>query len=215
MREALLLRIAQVVLALPSRAVVAVDGVDGSGKTMLADELATALQLAGRETVRASVDGFHNPRAVRYARGKSDPLGFFLDSYNYESLRRHLIDPFRRGAPSVDIARFDHRTDSAEPVTVSDIGANAVLILDGIFLHRDELAQLWDYSLFLAVPFEISYQRMAARDGSDPDPEAADNRRYLEGQKLYLATCEPRERASLVVDNSDLAAPFIIGSSAL
>jgi uridine kinase len=48
---------------------VAIDGVDGSGKTTLADELVDLIHSAGREVIRASVDGFHNPRDVRYARG--------------------------------------------------------------------------------------------------------------------------------------------------
>jgi uridine kinase len=37
---------------------VAIDGVDGAGKTHLADELALLLGAAGRPTIRASVDGF-------------------------------------------------------------------------------------------------------------------------------------------------------------
>jgi hypothetical protein len=38
---------------------VAIDGVDGVGKTTLADELVAPLQLLGRDVIRASIDGFH------------------------------------------------------------------------------------------------------------------------------------------------------------
>ncbi len=37
---------------------VAVDGVDGAGKTMFADELATVVGAGDREVIRASVDDF-------------------------------------------------------------------------------------------------------------------------------------------------------------
>ncbi len=52
---------------------------------------------------------------------------------------------------------------------------------------------------------------MAARDGGDPDPAAPANRRYVDGQRLYLATCRPRERASVVVDNTHPAVPVVVG----
>ncbi len=43
------------------------------------------------------------------------------------------------------------------------------MVIDGIFLHRDELVEAWDYSIFLDVPFEVSVARMAVRDGSAAD----------------------------------------------
>ncbi len=52
---------------------VAVDGVDGSGKTMFATELSATLRRRGRCVVLVSADGFHHVRAVRYRRAL---LGF-------------------------------------------------------------------------------------------------------------------------------------------
>ena len=83
-------------------------------------------------------------------------------------------------------------------------------MLDGIFLHRPELRDIWDVSIFLDVAFEVSVGRCARRDGTSPDPEAAANRRYVEGQMLYLRTCDPRVRATLAIDNNDLSSPFIL-----
>jgi hypothetical protein len=54
---------------------IAIDGVDGAGKTTFADELAFALLKSGRPIIRASTDDFHNPRAARYRRGKRSPEG--------------------------------------------------------------------------------------------------------------------------------------------
>ena len=66
----LLDRLADTIVNLhPDRRIrVAIDGVDGAGKTVLADALAPLVIAKGREVIRASVDGYHNPRAVRYAR---------------------------------------------------------------------------------------------------------------------------------------------------
>lgn len=40
--------------------------------------------------------------------------------------------------------------------------------------------------------------------------QAAENRRYVEGQKLYLQVCKPQRRATIVIDNEDLGAPAIL-----
>lgn len=53
----------------PHPARVAIDGPDAAGKTILADELALLIERSGRPVIRASVDGFHRPRAERIARG--------------------------------------------------------------------------------------------------------------------------------------------------
>jgi uridine kinase len=211
-RSELLKTIARRLASLPTNAVllVAIDGVDGSGKTCFADELVPHLEEAGRPVLRAGIDGFHNPRSIRYRLGRSSPLGYFLDSYDYGSLRRHLLDPLARGSDTVHTARFDYRTDQPVTTAVRRVEANSILLLDGIFLHRDELRPLWSCSVFLDVSFEVSFARMARRDGSSPDPEAEANRRYFEGQKLYLARCRPRDHAGFVVDNSALASPRVV-----
>ena len=40
--------------------------------------------------------------------------------------------------------------------------------------------------MFLDVPFDETFRRMAVRDGCPPDPADPANARYLEGQRLYL-----------------------------
>lgn len=88
--------------------------------------------------------------------------------------------------------------------------AGAVVLVDGIFLQRDELADAWDLTVFLRAPFEATYARMSARDGSPADPDHPANRRYLEGQRLYLRTCRPEERADVVLDVTDVGAPVVV-----
>ena len=71
----------------------AVDGVDGGGKTTFADELAAALTRRGRTVVRATVDHFHHPAAIRHRRGRGSPEGFWLDSYDHPRLVGLLLGP--------------------------------------------------------------------------------------------------------------------------
>ncbi|MGH3642938.1 MAG: uridine kinase, partial [Mycobacterium sp.] len=166
---------------------VAVDGPDGAGKTRFADDLAKVVHEAGRPVVRISVDGFHNARAMRYRRGRDSPEGFWLDSYDYARFRLDVLDPFgpggsRRYRP----AARDVGTDTPLAPEPQAAEPGSVLVVDGIFLHRDELVDAWDLSVFLDVPFSETARRMAVRDGTDPDPEHPRTRRYVEGQRLYF-----------------------------
>jgi uridine kinase len=211
----LLTRLAETIAALhPDRRIrVAVDGVDGAGKTMLADALAPQVAAKGRAAIRASVDDFHNPRAVRYARGRHSPDGFFLDSYDYPAFRRLLLDPLGPEGSGRYIAKhFDHRVDAPVAALEQQAPPSAALIVDGIFLHRPELRGCWDLSIFLHVTTAVSLARNAARDRmtgpSDPDTRA--NRRYVDGQARYLAECDPQQAADIVIDYNDFDAPEIV-----
>jgi uridine kinase len=190
---------------------VGIDGIDGAGKTTLADRLGQVLEAAGHAVIRSSIDGFHNPRAVRYARGRDSAEGFYRDSFNLAAFKGELLDPLSPGGNGrFRRAVYDHRTDSAVDSPQEAAGRSGVLLVDGIFLHRPELRSYWDQSVFLDVPFEQSYRRMAKRDGSDPSPFALSNRRYLEGQGIYFAECKPQKLASILVDYADLENPRIV-----
>jgi uridine kinase len=212
-RRQLLTEIAAAILGISGRDVVcvAVDGVDGAGKTVFADELADVLRASGRPVIRASVDSFHNPRSVRYRQGRDSPRGFFEDSYDYPTLVRLLLAPLSDGGDRrIRRAAFDHRRDVPDEAPEEEAPVGALLVFDGIFLHREELRRYWHYSVFLDVPFHVSIPRGAQRGEGSADPRAASNRRYVEGQSLYLRTCRPWERATVMVNNEDLEAPFIV-----
>jgi uridine kinase len=212
-RQTLLCSVADAIIRLPAERVVRVgiDGVDGAGKSMFGDELAQVLATAGRNVIRASVDGFHNPRASRYRQGRLSPQGYFRDSYDYARLQALLLDPLSPGGNGCyRTAAFDHRTDQPVSVPQATAAPGDILVFDGIFLHRPELRGYWDYSVFLEISTAASMARCAQRDGTSPDPHAPANRRYVEGQQLYLRECNPRHHATLVVDNETLEAPRIV-----
>lgn len=105
------------------------------------------------------------------------------------------------GDSSIVCRAFDYLADSPVQEEPIHIAADAVVIVEGIFLHRDELRELWDVSVSLDVPFAVSVRRMAARDDTKPDPNDPSMRRYVEGQRIYLETCKPAQRASYVLAN--------------
>lgn len=205
-------RIGALSCAHPTR--VAVDGVDAAGKTTLAAELAQALGVLGRSVIRASLDGFHRPRAQRYRRGADSPQGYYEDSFDYPALRTCLLDPLGPGGSRrFRRAVFDVRTDTELDLPEELAPADAILLCDGVFLLRTQLAACWDYRIFVAVPFAVALARAQVRDratlGSAAAVRARYRQRYIPGQRLYLAAAHPRARADAVVSNADLAHPTV------
>ncbi|MET1044926.1 MAG: uridine kinase [Microbacteriaceae bacterium] len=183
------------------RAIVAIDGIEGAGTTPFADDLAAAFKRAGHPAFRASISDFQRPRADRYLRGQDSAEGYYRDTFDYSVFRRVLIEPFRMGGSTGFVtSAFDTARDTqVEPKWLSG-PADAILIVDGIFLNRPELRGLWNYSVWLEVPQDVAEQRLldAATDGS-----SAIGDRERGGMQLYRADAKPTERAMALIDNSD------------
>jgi uridine kinase len=186
---------------------VGIDGPDGAGKTFFADELAAVLRERNRPAVRVSLDDFHNVRAVRYRLGRDSPEGFWRYAFNHSRFRADVLEPLGPGGSRrYRAAAHDLRTDAVLEPEPQRAPAGAVLVVDGLFLLRPELAPAWDLAVFLDAPFAVTAARLVARDGAEPTAL----RRYIEAHRIYSAACEPRKRADILIDNSDLDAPRIL-----
>lgn len=190
------------------RVVVGIDGADGAGKTIFADDLAHELRTMGNEVFRASMDDFHRPRALRYAKGRDSAQGFYEDSYDYAAFRRVLLGPFRlAGSTGFQLRFFDLKRDVPFESDWTTGPADAILIVDGIFLLRPELVGIWNFSVWLEVPDVVRRARMVERDSSHPELDEPRGQRYLGGQELYQREAAPRVAASAVVDNTNYDHP--------
>ena len=67
--------------------------------------------------------------------------GYFLDSHQLDRIVSELLIPFQQGADEVLRSAFDEPTDTTLESVVG-VPSNAVLVFDGLFLHRDEFANL-------------------------------------------------------------------------
>lgn len=214
-RAAVLTQLAALVPEAPGGACtrVGIDGVDGSGKTVFAGELAGALRATGCEVVQVSLDDFHNVRSVRYQRGRSSPEGFWLDSFDHARCAAEVLGPLGPGGSRRYRPRgHDLATDEVLDGSFVLAPEGAVLVVDGLFLHRAELEGLWDFTVFLGVPFAVTAARMALRDGTHPDPEHPSMARYVQAQRRYFSERAPWTRSDVVVANADIERPSVTDS---
>lgn len=195
-------------------ALVAIDGIDAAGKTTFSDHLGAALRASGEDVVQVSIDGFHQPRDVRYARAETEPaLSYYEDSFDYESFRRLVLRPLQPGGDRRITPRiFDHATDSPTEREVVAVGEGAIVLIDGIFLGRIASADSWDCRIYLHADRQVARNRGAARD-RDLYGDASLDRyltRYEPGQLLYHDEFAPADTADIVIDNTDPDRPVIV-----
>jgi uridine kinase len=196
-----------------SPVLVGIDGIDASGKTTLADELADELKKSNREIIRASIDGFHNSEKIRYSKGQNSPEGYYFDSFNYKSVQEFLLNPLHSGDLKYKPVAFDYLNNRDVVSNCIEATRNAILIMDGIFLFRPELIKYWDLKIFLDIDFKVVTQRAIKRlaekkhIGSKEDILDKYNKRYILGQKIYLGNEEPRKKADIIIDNNNFENP--------
>jgi uridine kinase len=167
---------------------IGIDGVDAAGKTVLAEEIAQLLTKRERPCVRVSVDYFERPPGERYERGDLSPEGYYLDTFDVDRFRAHVLSI---GGPTA-----------------------LVIVADGVFLQRPELADLWDVTVWVEVDLEVAVRRGAERDrpwfDSLEEVEERYRIRYLPAQRRYIEEQRPRERATFVFRNTDVAEPELV-----
>jgi uridine kinase len=167
---------------------IGIDGADAAGKTVLAEEVAQLLTTRGRPCIRVSVDYFERPPGEGYARGDRSPEGYYLDAFDVERFRLHVLS-----------------IDGPSPL---------VIVADGVFLQRPELGDLWDATVWVEADLEVTARRGAERDlrwsGSLEEISERYRVRYLPAQRRYIDEQQPSKRATFVFRNTDPTEPELV-----
>ncbi len=192
---------------------VAVDGRTASGKTIFADALSSATGERGREIIRTSIDGFHRPKAERYARGRYSAEGYYFDARDLVAIRTLLLDPLGPGGNRrYRTASFDLDNDTSIEMPAVIAAVDSILIVDGTFLQRPELAEGWDITVFLKTSEDVEQRginRDAGRLGGIEIARRLYAQRYRPAFTLYDALCRPEAIADAAIDNDDLERPVM------
>ncbi|MGN5651207.1 hypothetical protein [Bacillus sp. Brlt_9] len=194
---------------------VGVSGITASGKTTFANELVEEIKERGVRVTSASIDDFHNPRAIRYAQGKESARGYYEDAHDYTAFKERLLKPLGPNG-NLQYETISHNLITDIPVHNEPLVAtqNMILIVDGTFLLKKDVAHLFDYKIFVDTDFEIARKRGAKREteafGSYEEAEKMFLNRYHAACKMYIDVHNPKECADVVFRNSDFGDPVVV-----
>ena len=193
---------------------VAVDGPTAAGKTSLGHELAAVLARADREVFRASLDDFKRPWAEAHLYDRVSGEGYYRNAYDLGAARRLLLDP---AAPTGDgvvaLCSIDPITQVDHSDTTVEVPPGGVVIVDGMFTLRPELAACWEHRIWVDVDADLSIGRGVLRDAGRDGAERAEalhRDRYGPALDVYLREADPIARADVVIDNTRFEEPIIL-----
>jgi len=171
------------------RSAIAVEGLDGSGKSQFAAALAAALAAAGRPAVLLHVDDFR--RNLDFSGlGPAEETSLYYDRY---------FDFVAAGA--------------ALAAALAGPPDGSIAVLEGVMVLRAALPAGTPLIVLEVSPDEAR-RRIVARDqakGRTPAEIAGRiDRRYFPAHARYRAAFDPQSRADLVVDNEDWARPRLV-----
>lgn len=196
----------------PARSLIAVDGIDGSGKSVLARQLAAAAADAGIGTVVLAVDDFR--RSVDWRRPDRSEADIYYDDYYDLPLLDRCLQAFTEGAASVEIPTFDSVLERIAGRKTIAYGSSAVGIVEGAFALRVAAVSSQAALIYLRTSYPEAHRRIVARDTARgraiDDVTHRIDARYFPCQQRYLRDFDPMTHADVVVDNEQLSSPRVV-----
>lgn len=190
-------------------ALVAVSGIDASGKGSLSRDLTQGLRQRGWQVALINVDGWLRLPHERFSAGEP-ARHFYTHAIRFEQMFAELIVPLR------ERRCIDVEVDSAEETASSycrkryrfaDVD---VILLEGIYLLKKVYRHHYDLSLWVECSFETALQRAVARaqEGLPPaETMRAYEAIYFPAQRLHFELDAPLQAANIVLHNDGARVP--------
>jgi uridine kinase len=184
--------------------VIGLDGGSGSGKSTVAALIAGQLEavlIQGDDFFAADISDVEWDRRTPEARAS--------DAMNWRRLRGEALEPLVAGK-TARWHTFDFeagvRPDGTYPMRADFVERDpkAVIVLDGAYCARPELADLIDLSILVDLPVGVRHERLAARE----DKRVLDSwhARWDRAEEYYFTHVRPKSSFDCVVVN--FAAPL-------
>ena len=191
-----------------TRALVTVDGIDGSGKSTFARRLRAALDEQGTRAVIISVDDFR----CRVDWRSVDEADAYYDRYYDFARCQSCLAAFLAGTPRIDVPVWDIASERVVGTKPIELAGAAIAIVEGVMPLRVPHAAA-GLVVYLDVSADEARRRIIERDlqkgRTRAEIEGRIDRRYAPAQRRYHTELAPHTRADVVIDNAGAVARVV------
>jgi uridine kinase len=182
---------------------IAISGIDGSGKGYVSARLAEKLAGKGFRVALVAADGWLNLPHVRF--GGDDPgEHFYSHAFRFDEMFSRLIEPLARDGSSHLVAEYAEETATCYRRHVYEFDDIDLILLEGIFLFKREHRQRYDFRLWIDCSFKTALERALSRSQEGLPPAetiAAYERIYFPAERVHFERDRPADSADLVYVN--------------
>ncbi|MBM6618810.1 kinase [Bacillus suaedaesalsae] len=176
------------------RFILGVDGLSRSGKTTFVKEIGHYLKENDRPFHIFHIDDYIVKRSNRYNTGHEE----WFEYYQLQWDTQWLVDNFFRSlkaSNTVVLPYYCGETDTHTHKRVM-LPNNGVIIVEGVFLQRDEWREYFDFVLYLDCAREVRFKRESLKTQENVKKF---EERYWKAEDYYLQNIQPLKSADLVV----------------
>ncbi|MDQ3634243.1 MAG: AAA family ATPase [Acidobacteriota bacterium] len=153
---------------------IGIDGCGGAGKSTLAEKIKNTFE----NITIVQMDDF-----------------YFKDHFDWQRLQKQVLEPLRKNL-AAEYQRSDWQTETLAEWHKIKIGG--IVIVEGVYSIRSELADFYDYKIWVETPLEILLKRGIERDG-EMMREKWENV-WMPAEDYYVENDFPQKRADLIVN---------------
>ncbi|KMY31549.1 uridine kinase [Lysinibacillus xylanilyticus] len=169
--------------------IVAIDGLSGAGKTTLVHQLKNVID----NVVILHIDDHIVKREMRYNTGYDEWFEYYQLQWDTIYLKEILYEKLHQNEKQLLLPFYNKEEDTLTSKSIN-LPPNSTVIIEGIFLLREEWKTFYDYIIFLDCPKEVRYERVLHRDTYLGDLEERlkkYQKRYWVAENYYLEKQTP------------------------
>ena len=182
---------------------VAISGIDGSGKGYITSKLDNILAQQNLRVATINIDGWLNLPAKRFSH-TSPAEHFYKNAIRFDSLFTQLILPLRNHRSIVLEVNYTEETASEYRTHVYQFKDIDVILLEGIYLLKRQFQSMYDLSFWIDCTFQTALERAIARsqEGLSPaETVAAYQTIYFPAQRIHFERDQPQQAATAIILN--------------
>lgn len=191
---------------------VAVSGIDGSGKGYITAQIVAELQGRGLKAVGINVDGWLNLPAVRFNKERPAET-FYHHAIRFEEMFERLILPLKRDRSICVEVDYTEETAVNYRKHTYDFKDVDVIVLEGIYLLKKRFCRHYDWAVWIDCSFDTALERALQRgqEGLSPSETIrAYKTIYFPAQEIHYRVDDPRSAADVILVNDPRFAQGLI-----
>lgn len=185
---------------------VGISGIDASGKGYITGFLQKELEKRNYKVANINVDPWQNPIPIRLQ--KDDPAeNFYQNVFRWDNFFTQLIVPLRTNR-HIYLQTSLIRTDGDFYYSfIYDFNDIDILLIEGIFLFKQELLNYYDWKIWIDCSFETGIYRAIERNSEKLSREQLIhdyNTYYYPAQIYHFQRDDPKVVSNIIYCNDEL-----------